>query len=645
MLIYFESKRFFASPRFYLPVLVLFSVYLFRIFRFWPWLTESLEHSGSINMTFLHVPAEQSVLLFCFFLFFTYFWGREAEQVHFAEIFQSVSNGRRKQVAQITRLPFLILLLLVVVTLSFSLFWAYRLNDLGGRFTLYLFAFLIWYVGICPSVAILIGTAFALTLAEDIAYPIEMMMALIVSGLGNHMLAYLLPSSFLFGKTGISSFFRLSPFGVESAPIGNALYPLLPGQLAKLGTLMVMAGGVILFYIFRGRIKRIVLVGSLGILLLFLFFQGQQTISTPPFDRQDRFADEEYYVAHQQIEQPSNFHLREIVARIHFGNQLEATAQCTLEDMQAGLQTMTLYHGYQVHEVKLDGEDIEFSQEQDYIFFSSETSRQQAVVELTYSGMHPLYYANAQSVFLPAYIPWLPMPGAMPVYDVEYKHFQINRYPEEVLFHLELSGCSSLACSLNQLNDGTWEGKSDGVSLYGGFIQQKTVNGNVWVASQFEDLAEYSGILQDQEKELKEFQLELPDMSRTIFTTGNIVRDVDEQVVKMQDHTLVNNIKSQAKNVMHSLVPKEQRREHMYVFAFVPPVSMDPYRTAEAVRDETANGKDEDLHEFLSILLEKLSVYGEEKIIPALRYYFYHPELQNGQKPVDFIRKLNPEEP
>ena len=72
---------------------------------------------------------------------------------------------------------------------------------------------------------------------------------------------------------------------------------------------------------------------------------------------------------------------------------------------------------------------------------------------------------------------------------------------------------------------------------------------------------------------------------------------------------------------------------------------MDPYRTAEAVRDETANGKDEDLHEFLSILLEKLSVYGEEKIIPALRYYFYHPELQNGQKPVDFIRKLNPEEP
>ena len=169
MLIYFESKRFFASPRFYLPVLVLFSVYLFRIFRFWPWLTESLEHSGPINMTFLHVPAEQSVLLFCFFLFFTYFWGREAEQVHFAEIFQSVSNGRRKQVAQITRLPFLILLLLVVVTLSFSLFWAYRLNDLGGRFTLYLFTFLIWYVGICPSVAILMGTAFALTLAEDIA--------------------------------------------------------------------------------------------------------------------------------------------------------------------------------------------------------------------------------------------------------------------------------------------------------------------------------------------------------------------------------------------------------------------------------------------------------------------------------------------
>lgn len=155
-----------------------------------------------------------------------------------------------------------------------------------------------------------------------------------------------------------------------------------------------------------------------------------------------------------------------------------STSSQNLKQIKLGL-----FHELTVHQVKLDGKEIAFKQNNDLLtlYFKNspwkpDTKR---TLEFEYSGLQSdLYLANSQAVYLPNYAPWLPSESTLPSFDIVSRSHLIHRIPHQPSdkreYYLTVKGANHLYTNLNNTGRNTWEGTStDGLSLISGQLSSK----------------------------------------------------------------------------------------------------------------------------------------------------------------------------
>lgn len=136
----------------------------------------------------------------------------------------------------------------------------------------------------------------------------------------------------------------------------------------------------------------------------------------------------------------------------------------------------TLYDGYRVKTVKdKNNKNINYERKGDnlVIRFASPIKQADAVIE--YEGYSSNYYSNSEGMMLPGYFPWYPMAGKKKIM-LDYKdsvgsfgYNCYNRIPKAGV-KLTVHSPLNIAANLNQTAAGTYEGETDGISLFAGNI-------------------------------------------------------------------------------------------------------------------------------------------------------------------------------
>jgi hypothetical protein len=190
--------------------------------------------------------------------------------------------------------------------------------------------------------------------------------------------------------------------------------------------------------------------------------------------------DNYYYDEHdsslslQGAETP-NYRITDYTLSVELKRQLAVVATLHLvADTARQSYIFTLYHGYLISSVsQADGNPIAFKQNGDFVTLDFAAATAEATIHLAYAGSAGNLYSNSEAVLLPGYFPWYPMAGKRQVWlTANYLYFGFNplNRVEPADFSLEVSGIRSIVTNLPTRSDGTFSGKADSLSLFGGHI-------------------------------------------------------------------------------------------------------------------------------------------------------------------------------
>lgn len=164
------------------------------------------------------------------------------------------------------------------------------------------------------------------------------------------------------------------------------------------------------------------------------------------------------------------------------GLTAEVTITSILNKTVSG-QAFTLFSGFTVDEVRVDGTQVDFERSYDGIMVTfPDQKKAGTAVEFTffYHGYSlPSYPVNETTVQLNRAFPWIPWPGIKTMSDNEVRNYKLTEVfyiadwqrGDTVAYTLEYSGPGNIYTNLDQIDTHTYAGISNnGVSLYSGMI-------------------------------------------------------------------------------------------------------------------------------------------------------------------------------
>lgn len=175
-------------------------------------------------------------------------------------------------------------------------------------------------------------------------------------------------------------------------------------------------------------------------------------------------------------EEETDYYISKYDLDVDIKNQLLVSGKLSLQSkIPRDEFVLTLYHGYKVKELKAEGIEVIYEQNEDRITMKFPEKISNCNLTIQYEGDSGKYYSNSQAVLLPGYFPWYPMAGQKQVF-VQYPYYNggngYNPYNRisEAEFELKIHLSCDFVTNLEEKGDNLFIGKSDSVSIIGGNI-------------------------------------------------------------------------------------------------------------------------------------------------------------------------------
>ncbi len=236
--------------------------------------------------------------------------------------------------------------------------------------------------------------------------------------------------------------------------------------------------------------KRAISVISLAISVLFLVYTSLPA-STYHFN--SRLLSDEYTygrkatstseTAVSQAEKLKNigYTITDYQLQVTCNRQLRVSGTIQLQaQKQMDAFVLTLYRGYTVKNLQCaDGTPLDWSVDGDYITIHTAQPVTQLAISMEYAGYHDIYYSNRNGAMLPGWLPWYPMAGEHTIWlknspettTVTYGYNTYNRI-EQANIELQVDAPFTYVTNLEQIDENTYRGTSDSITLIGGYIEK-----------------------------------------------------------------------------------------------------------------------------------------------------------------------------
>lgn len=374
-----------------------------------------------------------------------------------------------------------LLVFLVMTLFNFCLaFFGGQISDLSYYAHIVLVNFLNTFL--LGTLATLLGGCLALRLRRVGAYSFMALIIFIVSPVSD-----MIP--------GVAT----DSYGVNLWPLKRVFSKILPPNLTWVIDTQygisneTLRWNLMLFWIFLflaavilaitgKRAKKRILATVLAIILagmnLYGYLLGGSEITIGPYPDSISRLDKEYYREHEQKEKPAAFTVAGYEMDFSIYRELEGEVKMVIGTPSVNhTYDFTLYRGYQISGVTgPGGQALAYVRDGDYFTVSSKTPL--STITVRYKGHSPSLYSNNQAVLLPGCFPYYPMAGFHRLSRESHGYLPFtNGFRSSFAVHVNSirEVFSNLPKSGGQKN--VFSGESDTVSLLGGFLTEKNIDG------------------------------------------------------------------------------------------------------------------------------------------------------------------------
>ena len=236
--------------------------------------------------------------------------------------------------------------------------------------------------------------------------------------------------------------------------------------------------------------KRVISVISLAVSVLLLVYTSLPA-STYHFN--SRLLSDEYTygrkatstseTAVSQAEKLKNigYTITDYQLQVTCNRQLQVSGTMQLQaQKQMDAFVLTLYRGYTVKNLQCaDDTPLDWSVDGDYITIHTAQPVTQLAISMEYAGYHDIYYSNRNGAMLPGWLPWYPMAGEHTIWlpnspetaTMTYGYNTYNRI-EQANIQLQVDAPFTYVTNLEQIDENTYRGASDSITLIGGYIEK-----------------------------------------------------------------------------------------------------------------------------------------------------------------------------
>ncbi len=435
----------------------------------------------SVNMT----PYLTQALLFLFSIYGVLLAQQERDDDSY-EVFCSIPRSIGiKTIAKFMHLACLSALFgLMSVSILFSLFYIYRIP---AEFYLSTLNYLVLY-GLIPSLfGSLIGLILGLVMHAKAAFPVILLIGLLIGPLNQTLIV----SSVQYLPESLRKLTFFINVG-QSDPMFyyNIVYGLPTESfrfISKSYSLLILFI-VLLVVIYRKQKEKGFAVVTLVACALVAAFGAQAwKVFSPHLSEltvhQSISSDNVDYQGQPLIYQARNsdFKITDYEMQLSIDENLHNKVKFHLKPNQP-IETpvFTLYHGFKVHSVRYQEQELTFKQQRDYVqvnLFKQALKGEEIELELIYDGKGPQrFFAHTHAVMLPGFFPWYPIPGTGPAAAFEDYYMTLFRYYKPTLpvkFQFEYSGSIPLHTNLTKETANSWSGSSTlGLTLVSGAMEE-----------------------------------------------------------------------------------------------------------------------------------------------------------------------------
>lgn len=194
--------------------------------------------------------------------------------------------------------------------------------------------------------------------------------------------------------------------------------------------------------------------------------------------KDERIAVQEQY---REAPKPQHFEVESYSMDFYVSVNLYAKVEAVVSETDLDTYCFTLLDGYHVLSVKnQDNVRLEFKQEEDF-FYIDAAGAKTSTLTIEYFGSSAPLYADWNGIYLPAGVPFFPMPGRNDIYvrDKAYEsriYYYENHLPDTE-FEVNVHTVGKVYSSLEEVGNNQFRGKSDGFFLLAGTVLTNEADG------------------------------------------------------------------------------------------------------------------------------------------------------------------------
>lgn len=425
-----------------------------------------------------------SMYAFAVFAFLGFEYCVKVKKSGLSECLRATKSGMRNMIAAQAKI------LLITVSLFFAA--AAILNGIifaAGdtnfpAFLPQLFATVLLNYFLLPLTGAVFGLFFANFTNRLIAY----LLLVLITLLGSPLITGIDAMIYEITKIDLSYFFRLFEFfepDLTWTPVyawGNSLVP----QRWCILLFWIFLLGAVIFYKTSAQKKPVKLLrGAVALFLaaVCLFtavLPGSKVLlGSDNMAESATMADSTYYYEHpdgKKAKREVPFQISEYTADLRVFTKLHAKVTMKIDTPDLEEYTFTLYHGYKIKSAKdQNGNALQFKQEEDH--FTVAPNGNTTEITVKYSGFSPVFYSNAQGIFLPGYFAYLPQSGLRPLYDSANRGFYRCEYNEDTVFNMKINSLQKVYCNLEETGRNTFSGTGYPSLFMGAYAEYTTKQG------------------------------------------------------------------------------------------------------------------------------------------------------------------------
>lgn len=420
-----------------------------------------------------------SVIYLIAFMFLSYEYIYKLKSNSLIECVDTTPKGTKSIIKSKISLLCAVASVQTLVLILINVFFAISEGSLTLQYLLYIIVSILLNIFLICIAGIFIGSFSALKMKKIPAYLLMIFITIMTSRILDilWLALYTTTNIDIFKITGL---FELTTPSTNWTPNTAFGYSVLPYRFAViLFWIFIFAFGIIfsLHQINKRKIKAITCI-ILSIICITVYYTPSSKVIMDQRNVNGPNADYEYYTKHEDeiMIEKNNFNISDLTMDISTNSMLKAKVVIKVDNKNLEKYKFTLYHGYNIKNIKINDKDVNFNRNLDYFEINNTQNYEIDTITINYDGYSSRYYSNIQGTILPGFLPFYPMAGYQEVYDLNYQSFVPNHSDKNINFNVNVSSMKQFYSNLNESEKNHFSGNAESLSLVSGLYKSILVN-------------------------------------------------------------------------------------------------------------------------------------------------------------------------